>query len=215
MIEAVATETPGLQTSRTEALTMARVLGVLATTLESPPDDSTAGLIARLAAPLGIACPPGVTRDALTRDFAALFAVPGPHYVAPYESVYCDAPERPPGAGTVPTPRAGQHSRTRMGTLMGPSTLEVQQAQHAACLAVERGLPDHIANEVWFVAHLWKRQAEGPIGSADWAQQRERFTRDHLQRWLDILTDEVRHHETCGVYSTALTIVQQLTAFND
>ena len=184
-----------------DAEALAQVFATLATVLADTPTEQTAGTVARMAAALGVACPQTVPLATLERDHADLFVVPNPRYVAPYESVYRDLSELPPGA------QAG--ASARKGLLMGPSTLEVRRAQLEAGLQPERDLPDHVANEFWFMAHLWRKEAAAAAEDrAEWAARREHFTDQHLRQWLGDLTASVRRNQQCDVYGAALDVAR-------
>ncbi len=185
-----------------DAEAMAQVFATLAAVLADPPTDQTFGRVAGMAAALGVACPQAAPLATLERDYADLFVVPNARYVAPYESVYRDPTERPPGAEAA---RAG--APARRGLLMGPSTLEVQRAQREAGLQPQRDLPDHVANELWFMAHLWRKEAAAAdTERAAWAGRREHFADAHLRQWLGELTACVQRNQQCGVYGAALEI---------
>jgi len=182
-----------------DAEALAQVFATLARVLSDTPTAQTAGTVAQLASALGVACPHDVPLAALERDHADLFVVPNPRYVAPYESVYRDLSALPPGV------EAGTSARS--GLLMGPSTLEVRRSQLEAGLEPQRDLPDHVANEFWFMAHLWHKEAAAADDErAEWASRRERFADAHLREWLGELTACVERNQQCGVYGAALEI---------
>lgn len=137
-----------------DARTMAEVCAFLAGVLSAPPTEETAGAVARMASALGVACPVDVGASTLEREYADLFVVPNPRYVAPYESVYRDRWEMPAALQTGAGP-AGKGGAIK-GLLMGESTLRVRRLQLEAGLQPQRDLPDHVANEMWLLAHLWK-----------------------------------------------------------
>ncbi len=105
-------------------------------------------------------------QEGLEAEYARLFVGPGRPVVHPYESVY------------------------RERRLMGDCTLAVRQRYSAEGLAPEGHLlPDHVAVELEFMAHLAEKEAEArELGEVDGAQgclrQQESFLREHLGRWL-------------------------------
>jgi TorA maturation chaperone TorD len=133
--------------------------------------------------------------EAISVEYAQLFAVPGEQAVQPYESVYCDtltidtsttcsayfAPE-PPAAGLA-------------GFLYGPSAIAVRQAYHRAGFELDSAsheLPDHLAIELEFVGRLLER------GALDDAKA---FFTAHLGRWVFRCLEDVRERaQLMGFY---------------
>jgi TorA maturation chaperone TorD len=197
-----------------DARTMAEVCAFLAGVLSSPPTEETAGAVARMASALGVACPDDVGAATLEREYADLFVVPNPRYVAPYESVYRDRWEMPAALQTGAGP-AGKGGAVK-GLLMGESTLKVRRLQLEAGLQPQRDLPDHVANEMWLLAHLWKKEAEAPLADRpEWARRRAQFAAEHLQQWLGDLAAAVRRHQHAGVYGATLDIAQAVVGFDN
>jgi len=197
-----------------DARTMAEVCAFLAGVLSAPPTEESAGAVARMASALGIACPGDVATATLERDYADLFVVPNPRYVAPYESVYRDRWEVP---GAFRSADGGaEGSATGKGLLMGESTLRVRRLQLEAGLQPQRDLPDHVANEMWLLAHLWKKEAEAtPADRPEWARRRVQFSNEHLQQWLGDLAAKVRQNQRVGIYGATLEIAQAVIGVDD
>jgi TorA maturation chaperone TorD len=180
-----------------------RIYGFLAGVFCSPPTAESAHAVSQMAQELGISCPDGLRVGELGREFMDLFVVPNPRYVAPYESVYRDRVVLPPGPGKE---RAEQVTGR---LLMGESTLQVRQAYLQAGVLPEEDLPDHIANELRFMAYTWARQAEAPPDEAPaWKELRENFGREHVLKWIGELRAKVVEGERLGFYRVALQIAE-------
>lgn len=105
-------------------------------------------------------------QEDLEVEYARLFVGPGRPVAHPYESVY------------------------REGKTMGDCTLAVRQSYAAEGLAPEgHSLPDHVALELEFMAHLARREAEAWERDEEeealaCLRQQEAFLGEHLGRWL-------------------------------
>lgn len=169
----------------------------------SAPTADGAHAVSQLALELGISCPDGLRVGELEREFMDLFVVPNPRYVAPYESVYRDRVVLPPKPGE----EVGEQATGRL--LMGESTLQVRQAYLQAGVLPEEDLPDHIANELRFMAYTWARQAEAPPDEVPaWKELRESFGREHVLKWIGELREKVAEGEKLGFYRVALQIAE-------
>ncbi len=156
-----------------------------------------------MALTLGVPCPEDLPLSQLEREFMDLFVVPNPRYVAPYESVYRDRVVLPPKPGK----EVGEQGTGRL--LMGESTLQVRQAYLQAGVLPEEGLPDHIANELRFMAYTWARQAEAPPDEVPaWKELRGSFGREHVLKWIGELREKVAEGEKLGYYRVALQIAE-------
>jgi TorA maturation chaperone TorD len=180
----------------------ARTYDLLAAVFGSAPTDESTGALCNLAQALGIALPSRPSPAEVRREFMDLFVVPNPRYVAPYESVYRD--DRPvPGAN-------GNASRSA-GLLMGDSTLAVREAFMEAGVLPVRDLPDHIANELRLVSHLWHVEACGDSEQAlEAAGQRRHFISGHLLSWIGELRDKIAQSSETGFYRAALEAAEAL-----
>lgn len=184
-----------------------RLYGFLAEVLCSAPTADSTRAVCQLASALGIPCPEGVALGDLKREFMDLFVVPNPRYVAPYESVYRDRWLLDPASGTGSGKDAAPLTMERL--LMGESTMAVRQAYLQAEVLPTEDLPDHIANELRFMAHLWAREAEVPAGEAPaWRALRESFRREHLLKWIGQLREQVAERDRLGYYGAALRVAE-------
>jgi TorA maturation chaperone TorD/Fe-S-cluster-containing hydrogenase component 2 len=122
-------------------------------------------------------------QEGLEAEYARLFVGPGRPVAHPYESVH------------------------REGQVMGDCTLAVRQRYAAEGLAPPgRSLPDHVALELEFMAHLTHREAEArERGDEEEAlvclRQQEAFLGEHLGRWLPRFCQRVLAGEAHPFYA--------------
>jgi TorA maturation chaperone TorD len=183
-----------------------RLYAFLASVLCSAPTADTARAVCQLASALGIPCPEGLALGDLEREFMDLFVVPNPRYVAPYESVYRDRWLLEPASGNEPG--QGDTPQVVERLLMGESTMAVRQAYLRVGVLPEDDLPDHIANELRFMAHLWAREAEAGGDAPALADLRQRFREEHLLKWIGQLHKQVAEKERLGYYRAALEVAE-------
>ncbi len=184
-----------------------RIYGFLAGVFCSPPTADSVHAVSQMALTLGISCPEALPLSELEREFMDLFVVPNSRYVAPYESVYRDRWVLGPAAGTEPGSGAAPLTMERL--LMGESTMGVRQAYLQVGILPEEELPDHIANELRFMAYTWARQAESPAGEVSaWVEFRESFCREHLLKWIGQLREKVAESDKLGYYRAALQVAE-------
>jgi len=183
-----------------------RIYGFLAGVFCSAPTAESVHAVFQMALTLGISCPEGLSLSELEREFMDLFVVPNPRYVAPYESVYRDRWLLEPASGTEPGKGPAPLVMERL--LMGESTMAVRQAYLQAGVLPEEDLPDHIANELRFMAHLWAREAEADGEAAGLADLRQRFREEHLLKWIGQLREKVAERERLGYYRVALEVAE-------
>lgn len=180
----------------------ARTYDLLAGVFASAPTEETVGALYDLAQAFGVHCPNGLPLGEVRREYMDLLVVPNPRYVAPYESAYRDD-RFIPGGDARPSRSAG--------LLMGDSTLAVRQAFVDARVLPVRDLPDHLANELRLVSHLWHVEACADAEDAvEAARQRERFVADHPLRWIRKLGGKIAQGSETGFYRAALEAAQAL-----
>jgi TorA maturation chaperone TorD len=131
-----------------------------------------------------------LTLEAASLDFEALFRVPGPRYLCPYESVY-----RSQSAGA-------------RGCLCGPEALAAEQFYLREGLGPGEGvteLPDHVGVELEFMAFLCRKAAEA-MQTGDFARlteyqhQQQHFFREHLEVWVRPLADRLATQAQTSLY---------------
>lgn len=94
------------------------------------------------------------------------------------------------------------------GQMMGECTLAVRQSYVEEGLACQNGvLPDHVAVELEFMAHLTRTEAEAwQRGDEETAlgqlHREESFLREHLLRWLPRLCQQVLASEADRFYAS-------------
>ena len=187
-----------------QATAKARVYSFLAGTVGAPPDAEVVRSVVELARELGLACPAEVSLAAVHQDYMDLFVVPGPRYVAPYESVFRDECPRPPGIEPV-SALDGGGARVR-GLVMGESTERVRQCFIEAGVLPEQDLPDHFANELRLMAHLWSQAAHGAATEPSLVNLRERLRREHLREWVGDLMERIVEREQTGFYGVVAAV---------
>lgn len=180
----------------------ARAYDLLAVALASAPTEASMGALLDLAQALDVHCPHDLPLEKVRREFMDLLVVPSQRYVAPYESAFRD--DRLPRAhGTGP--------RSAGGLLMGDATLAVRQAFWDAGVLPERDLPDHIANELRLVGHLWHVEACGePEHAVEAARQRWRFVDEHPRLWIGELAGKIAERSSTGFYRAVIEVAQAL-----
>ena len=203
------TEQGPVNAAGNEARARASTYAFLADVFSSHPNRHTVDALYALAAELDVACPSGLSVAELDREFMELLVVPNPRYVAPYESVFRDQWLLPavPKPGSDPS----ESGPTIKGLVMGESTLAVRQCYLGAGVLPAEDLPDHIANEIRFLACLCSREAEAPPDQRQaLLELRADFCRQHLLQWIAQLRDKVAERERLGYYSAAVRVVETL-----
>lgn len=190
-----------------EAKATADVYRFLATVLTSHPTEESVRALRSIAAELGVPCNAGLDLARLDQEYMALFVVPNPRYVAPYESVFRDRWLLPVA------PKAGMPDDATSvmikGLVMGESTLAVQGCYHQAGVVPKEDLPDHIANELLFMSYLWEREAERPADEAAMiAGWRSQFRDEHLLKWIGQLRDRLAESDDTGYYGAVLHVAE-------
>jgi TorA maturation chaperone TorD len=123
-------------------------------------------------------------------DFEALFRVPGPRYLSPYESVY-----RSQSAGG-------------RGCLCGPEAVAVEQFYLREGLTPNAGfteLPDHVGVEMEFMAFLcrktWEAKKAGDPGAVqEYHHQQYCFFTEHLGGWAGLLAQRLASQAQTSLY---------------
>ena len=170
----------------------ARTYDLLAEAFSTAPTQESMGRIQDLAQALGVHCAHHLPLGNVRREFMDLLVVPNPRYVAPYESAYRDDRPIPGAQGSAPR---------SAGLLMGDSTIAVRQSFMDAGVLPVWDLPDHIANELRLVSHLWHVEASGNAEQAvEAARQRRRFVTEHPLRWIRELGDTIAQRGSTGFY---------------
>jgi TorA maturation chaperone TorD len=190
-----------------ESLARAGVYRFLAEVFTSHPTRESVRRLSGLAAEFGIQCPDKLSPGTLEREYMDLFVAPNPLYVAPYESVFRDRWLVP--AALKPGSDPGEASLAIKGLVMGESTLAVQRCYVDAGLAAKHDLPDHVGNELRFMAYLWTQQAEAPPDEAARAAElREEFRMEHLLKWTGDLRARIAESDRLGYYRAAIEVVE-------
>lgn len=120
-------------------------------------------------------------------EHARLFTVPGPSYVPPYQSLYCD------GDGEDSKARPRKRNRFDKRQLWGDSAVAAQRVYREAGLLVRGELPeipDHIALELQFMHHLCSREAQALNGdrteiASESVRLQKAFLENQLLPWVE------------------------------
>jgi putative dimethyl sulfoxide reductase chaperone len=131
-----------------------------------------------------------LTLEGALLDFEALFRVPGPRYLSPYESVY-----RSQTAGG-------------RGCLCGPEALAVEKFYLREGLTPTGGfteLPDQVGVEMEFMAILCRKAGEamnsGERGAVqEYHRLQDRFFTEHLGAWASLLARRLASEAQTSLY---------------
>lgn len=131
---------------------------------------------------------------AVKQDFNDLFMVPGPKYLAPYESVYADPPIEADGKLAPRT--------------FGKSTFAVRDFYGRVGLAVSRAyteLPDFVGLEFACLEFLCAQEdayarAGNNLAVRNARKMQGRFLSDHASRWIPALARRAQERAATGFY---------------
>ena len=132
-----------------------------------------------------------------------LFKVPRRQYIPPYESVYRDSREI--------------EGKKIAGLLMGASAISVQKWYQLAALDISeecKELPDHIAMELGYLAHLCQKE-QGFAATGDDARltrtlEMERdFLAGHLAVWIGLLRDGINEKSRHSYFRAVSELAEQ------
>jgi len=147
--------------------------------------------------------------EEVKREFYDLFVVPNPKYVRPYESVYRDKILME-SAGDTESGKPLKNKSIR-GLLMGKSTLGVIQHYRSAGMYPVSGLPDHIGNELSFLASLaMKKGSAAPEEAIRLGKIEKDFKKKHVMKWIGKLEKKVSRNDRTGYYQAAVATAQCL-----
>jgi len=191
----------------TDLKAQAELYCFLAGAFRSHPTEESVRPVGALTAELGIPFPADLSLRELDQEYMALFVIPGPRYVAPYESVFRDHWLLPPVLKRGSNP--GETGETIKGLLMGESTLAVRAVYLQAGVLPQEDLPDHISNELCFLARLCEMEAEAPPDKArGLAELRDRFRLEHMMKWIGDLRKKVSENDMLGYYRAVTQLVE-------
>jgi len=131
-----------------------------------------------------------LTLEGATLDFEALFRVPGPRYLSPYESVY-----RSQGVGG-------------RGCLCGPEAAAAERLYLREGLEPMAGfseLPDHVGVELEFMGYLCG-QALDALRSGDqdllekYRRRQRHFFTEHVDTWVKLLAERLASQAQTSLY---------------
>ncbi len=168
---------------------LARVFGAL-------PTEETVQALREIATDLRIAGATEWPLPDLKREYVELFVIPNARYVAPYETAFRDEPQPPACSGSA---------------IGGESALAVGGFYLETGMPVQQDTPDHLANELSFLAYAWSKQAQAVAAEAErWRHLRAEFRREHLLPWVGRLSPIVSQRDRLGYYRLALRVAETL-----
>lgn len=186
-----------------EAQERAGLYSFLARVLSTRPTQDSVWGLNQLAAAYGFVHANGHPLDELDHEYMELFMVSNPRYVAPYESMFRGLPDTHGASGPDDTLYTDDAMRIR------EPAEDVEECYREAGLTPAKELPDHIGNELRFMAYLWWRQSDAPPAEAErLASIREKFRRSHLLKWIGRLRERVAESDRLGYYHTAFKVAE-------
>jgi TorA maturation chaperone TorD len=131
-----------------------------------------------------------LTLEEAVLDFEALFRIPGPRYLSPYESVYRSQAAR------------------GWGSLCGPETAAVERLYLKEGLGPNAGfteLPDHVGVELEFMAYLCRKtldamQAGDAATAQEYQHQQYCFFMEHVGPWVRLLAERLASQAQTSLY---------------
>lgn len=127
-------------------------------------------------------------------EFSKLFVGPYSQLAPPYGSVYIEEKK----------------------TLMGESTVDVLNKYNNAGIAVAetfKEAPDHIVAELEFMHYLIYKEIEALKSDTDdlpqlFLVQQKDFLNQHLNKWIDVFSDNIEKHATSVFYKKLSGVVR-------
>ncbi len=193
--------------SATEARARAKIYAFLAEVFSSHPTQDALRVVRQIALALGISFPNNFSLTELDLEYMELFVVSSPRYVAPYESVFHDQ------WILQDFQNAGKNLALigKRSLAMEETSIEVRRVYIKMGVFPDKDLPDHIANELSFMAYLWLREAEASTEKIKaLSELRNKFCEGHLLTWMGLLRERVMKGEHLGFYSVVLQITEVL-----
>lgn len=190
----------GLTEAKAQADTYAFLSSVF---LSEPTEDQVKGLNEVLKI-LNLPSLNSFTLEELKRAYFDLFVIPNPRYVKPYESVFMDKIPM----GFAGNPEQGVPPKTKYieGLLMGESVQDVSKLYKQEGVYPERELPDHIGNEISFLAYLALKESESSGDETIRLRKlQEDFKKKHVLRWIGRLERRIARHDNTGYYRNAVS----------
>ena len=131
-----------------------------------------------------------LTLEEAVLDFEALFRIPSPRYLSPYESVY-----RAQGAGgrcRLCGPEAAAVERLYLEEGLGPNTGFIE-------------LPDHVGVELEFMAYLCGKALEAMRAGdhallVEYRRRQQHFFGEHLQPWVGLMAERLACQAQTSLY---------------
>jgi len=130
-------------------------------------------------------------------EYNRLFVGPGRLPCPPYESVY-----------------RKDRAADEMGTLMGPSALDVKSRYAEAGLEISKSFkdyPDHVAVELEFMNFLCSKEAAttDDVEKEDLRRKQREFLEKHIRKWAGEFSDRVLKNTNSLFYKTAASFLKE------
>jgi len=130
-------------------------------------------------------------------EYNRLFVGPGKLPCPPYESVY-----------------RRDRVKDEIGTLMGPSVLDVKNRYAEAGLELSKSFkdyPDHVAVELEFMNFLCSKEAATVdiVGKEDLRKKQKEFLEMHIRTWAGEFSDRVLKSTDSLFYKTAASFLKE------
>lgn len=132
----------------------------------------------------------GAAHD-LHRAYTRLFLGPGRPIAPPYESAYVEG-------------RLAGEASTQVAHCYAEAGLQV------VCRDDRYELPDHVAVELAFMAHLAAQEERDPGQAEEWRERQRRFLREHLTRWLPQFCQDIEASQAHPFYCDAARAAKRL-----
>lgn len=134
-------------------------------------------------------------------EFTRLFSAPGPDAIRVHQSAYTDTLRIEPAEAGSLICGASFSGGEYPGYLGGQSCAELRRYYAAAGFeSPPTEMPDHIAVELNFLAHLLLAEAGDPDNAQFWSEQREQFRAQFLDRWLPAFAEKVAANRVSELY---------------
>lgn len=147
---------------------------------------------------------PEQIHEGLAVEYTMLFSAPGASQVVPCESVYCDKLV----VDFPPQPEINYPGSRRVfdGLYWGDSAVAVAAEYFAEGFEAGDAMPDSLALELGFMAHLcrreWDFRVEGNVSAADaYAYRQQKFVTEHLNRWVPTFVAKLKAVMPGGFYT--------------
>lgn len=190
-----------------QAETRTQTYSALAGVLAAHPTPESVRAVREMAEGLGLACSAAISASEVEREYLDLFPVSNPCSEAPDESVIQNPWLLPDGQ--LPTSHPGGADQMIEGVSLRTSTAEGRPCSLQAGIRPDGELPEHVGNELRFMAYTWEREAESPAEEARaWAELRGNSRQTYLLNWIGQVRGRVTERGRPGFYQVVLQVAE-------